>query len=212
MDFITGLPSSNGFTVTLVVIDQLSKYTHFAPLKSDYSSLKVAETFMRTVVKLHGIPKSIVSDRDKVFTSTFWQHLFRLSSTTLAMSSVYHPQTDGNKCLEMYLCCFTGSNPKFWSRLLAWAEFWYNTSFHTSIGMTPFKAVYGRDPPSLVKYTVAPTDPPSLQELLTERDSVLAQLKVNLSRAQVFMKKYADKGRKPLEFHIGNMVLVKLQS
>lgn len=72
MDFIMGLPSSNGFTMILVVIDRLSKYANFAPLRSDYSSLKVAKNFMHTVVKLNGIPKSIVSDRDKVFTSTFW--------------------------------------------------------------------------------------------------------------------------------------------
>lgn len=95
MEFITGLPPSKGFTVVLVIIDRLSKYAHFAPLKVDYNSLTIAETFMNMVVKLHGIPKSIVSDRDKVFTSKFWRHLFRLSGTTLAMSSAYHPQTDG---------------------------------------------------------------------------------------------------------------------
>lgn len=154
MDFITRLPPSNGYTVILVVVDRLSKYGHFAPLKADFSSLKVAETFMHSVVKLHGFPKSIVSDRDKVFTSKFWQHLFKLSGTSLAMSSSYHPQTDGqsealNKCVELYLRCFTGDNPRSWSRLLSWAEFWYNTSFHSSIGMTQFRAVYGRDPPCL---------------------------------------------------------------
>lgn len=72
MDFITGLPPSNRYTVVMVVIDRFSKYGHFAPLRADYSSQKVAETFMSVVVKLHGIPKSIVSDRDKVFTSEFW--------------------------------------------------------------------------------------------------------------------------------------------
>lgn len=120
MDFITGLPPSNGYTVILVVVDRLSKYGHFAPLKADFSSLKVAETFMHSVVKLHGFPKSIVSDRDKVFTSKFWQHLFKLSGTSLAMSSSYHPQTDDqsealNKCVELYLRCFTRDNPRSWS-------------------------------------------------------------------------------------------------
>lgn len=121
MDFITGLPNSHGFSVILMVINRLSKYAHFDPLPSDFDSPKVAATF-NTVVKLHGLPKSIVSDRDRVFTSKFWQQLCRLSGTTLAMSTAYHPQTDGqsealNKCLEMYLRCFTGSNPKSWSRL-----------------------------------------------------------------------------------------------
>lgn len=121
------------------------------------------------VVKLHGFPKSIVSDRDKVFTSKFWRHLFKLSETTLAMSSAYHPQFDGqsealNKCLELYLYCFTFENPKSWFNLLPWAEFWYNSSYHNSIGMTPFKSVYGRDLPALVKYQINATELPDLQQ------------------------------------------------
>lgn len=131
MDFITGLPNSFSFTMIMVVIDRLSKYGHFIALKSDYSSKTVAQAFMLHVVKLHGVPKSIVSDRDKVFTSSFWQHLFKLQGTTLAMSSAYHPQSDGqseapNKCLEMFLRCFTFQNPKSWFKVLAWAEYWYN--------------------------------------------------------------------------------------
>lgn len=118
----------------MVVVDRLSKYGHFMALKSDYSSKSVAEVFMSNVVKLHGMPKSIVSDRDKVFTSRFWQHLFQLQGTTLVMSSAYHPQSDGqaealNKCLEMYLRCFTFNNPKQWYKSLSWAEYQYNTTF-----------------------------------------------------------------------------------
>lgn len=149
MDFITGLPPSSGFTVIMVVVDRLSKYAHFMPLKSDYSSKTVVEAFMHNVVKLHGMPKSIVSDRDKVLTSKFWQHLFQLQGTTLAMSFAYHPQTDGqseavNKCLEMYLRCFSFKNPKAWSKALTWTELCYNTALHSSLGMSPFKALYGR--------------------------------------------------------------------
>lgn len=216
MDFITGLPPSHGFTVIMVVVDRLSKYGHFVPLKSDFTSLKVAEAFLHTVVKLHGFPKSIVSDRDKVFTSSFWQNLFKLSGTTLSMSSAYHPQSDGqteaiNKCVEMYLRCFAGQAPNKWSKLLDWAEFWYNSSYQCSIGMTPFKVVYGRDPPILIKYDTAADVTPSLQSLLVERDETLQLLKVNLHRAQQIMKKYADSKRRFAEFQVGDMVLVKLQ-
>lgn len=171
---------------------------------------------MHMVVKLYGPPKSIVSDRDKVFTSKLWQHLFKLSGTTLAMSSACHPQTDGqsealNKCLESYLHCLAFENPKSWSKLLPWAEFWYNTSFHDSIGMTPFKEVYGKEPLTLVKDVYNVVDPPTLQDMLLERDVILQPLKTNLCKAQQFMKKYADMMRRPLEFQIGDMVLVKLQ-
>lgn len=157
-----------------------------------------------------------MSDRDKVFTSAFWKQLFKLSGTTLAMSSAYHPQSDGqteavNKCLELYLRCFAGQVPHKWSKLLAWAEFWYNSAYQCSIGMTPFKAVYGREPPILLKYDTATADPPSLQALLTERDTTLQLLKSNLHRAQQVMKKYADTKRKFAEFKVGDMVLVKLQ-
>nr|KYP46439.1 Transposon Ty3-I Gag-Pol polyprotein [Cajanus cajan] len=142
MDFITGLPLSHGFTVILVVIDRLSKYAHFFTMKTDYTSKQVAEIFVKNVVKLHGFPKTIVSDRDKVFTSQFWQHLFKLSGTTINLTTAYHPQSDGqsealNKCLEMYLRCFTHDSPKDWAQLLPWAEFWYNTACHAE---SPFRA------------------------------------------------------------------------
>ena len=160
MDFITGLPPSNGHTVIMVVIDRLSKYAHLYSLKSDFNSKQVVDLFMKTIVKLHGFPKIIVSDWDKVFTSQFWQQLFKLSGTTLKLSTAYHLQTDGqskalNKCVEIYLRCFTFENPKEWYKLLSWAEFWYNSSFHHSTGITPFKVVYGKEPPPLIKYLIS---------------------------------------------------------
>ncbi|KAI5428893.1 hypothetical protein KIW84_033763 [Lathyrus oleraceus] len=124
---------------------------------------------MNNVVKLHGMPKSIVSDRDKVFTSAFWQHLFKLQGTTLAMSSAYHPLSDGqtevfNKGMELFLRCFTFHNPKSWFKALTWPEYWYNTAFRTSIVMTRFKSLYGRYHPTLTRYVSQASDPPPLQE------------------------------------------------
>jgi hypothetical protein len=216
MDFITGMPSSRGFTVIMVVIDRLTKYSHFVPQKSDYSSKSVAEAFMEHVVRLHGMPKSIVSDRDKVFTSAFWKQLFKLQGTTLAMSTSYHPQMDGqseaiNKCLEMYLRCFTFDNPKGWYKILVWTEYWYNTAYHTSAGMSPFKALYGREPPTLVRYNHNPADPIPVAEQLHQSDAVITQLKVNLMKAQQKMKVQADKKRRDGKLKVGELVLVKLQ-
>jgi hypothetical protein len=111
MDFIAGLPKSGNKSLIMVVVDCLSKYAHFCALHNPFTTSTVAQIFMDQVFKLHGMPNSIVSNRDPTFTSNFWQELFKLQGTQLHLSSAYHPQTDGqtevvNKCLETYLRCF----------------------------------------------------------------------------------------------------------
>jgi len=95
LDFIEGLPKSKTFDTILVVIDKLTKYAHFICLAHPYTAITVAQAFLANIYKLHGMPSVIISDRDRVFTSAFWQELFKLTETTLNMSSSYHPQTDG---------------------------------------------------------------------------------------------------------------------
>ena len=95
MDFINALPVSLGMSTILIMVDRLSKYIHLRALPANFTTAKVAELFVEIVVKHHGFPKSIVSDCDPVFVSTFWRLLFELSGTKLSMSSSYHPQTDG---------------------------------------------------------------------------------------------------------------------
>ena len=108
----------------------------------------MAAVFVKEVVKLHGYPRAFVSDRDRVFISNFWNELFWLTGNKLHRNSAYHLQTDGqtkvaNRGVEAYLRCFCGERPKEWTNWLHWAEFWYNTTYHSSLGMTPFQAVYG---------------------------------------------------------------------
>jgi hypothetical protein len=134
-----------------VVIDKFSKYGHFIPLSHPYTAQTVAQLYVDNVYKLHGLPKVIISDKDKVFTSAFWQNLFKLTDTTLNMSSSYHPQTDGqterlNQCMETYLRCMTQAAPQKWSKWISLAEFWYNTTFHSALGKSPFEVLYGYKP------------------------------------------------------------------
>jgi hypothetical protein len=131
-------------------MDKFTKYAHFVPMSHPYTALPVAQLYFNNIYKLHGLPEAIISDRDRVFTSALWQELFRLSDTKLLMSS-YHPQTDGqterlNQFLEAFLRCSVHSCPKQWSKWLSVAEFWYNTSHQTAIGLTPFQALYGHSP------------------------------------------------------------------
>ncbi|MCI22963.1 ROOT HAIR defective 3 GTP-binding family protein [Trifolium medium] len=139
MDFVTGLPLSNGYSVIFVVVDRFSKALHLGALQAQFTAYKVAELFINMVCKIHGLPKSIVSDRDPVFVSKFWADLFKFSGTLLRMSSSYHPQTDGqtevtNRTIEQYLRAFVHAKPNTWFRLLPWAEYHYNTSFNTASG------------------------------------------------------------------------------
>lgn len=134
----------------------------------------------------------------------------------LLLSTAYHPQTDGqservNQCLETYLRCAVNAQPSHWKSWLALAEFWYNTSYHTSLGCTPFKALYGYDAPMLA---LPPSDVPEAEQVadwLSERMVFSTLLRDHLARAQNRMKQMADRGRISREFQVGEMVLLKLQ-
>lgn len=176
----------------------------------------MAEVFAREVVRLHGIPKTIVSDRDPVFLSHFWTELFKLQGSTLSFSSSYHPQTDGqtevtNRSLECYLRCFSSEQPRNWSKWLCWAEYWYNTNFHGATKKTPFEVVYGRTPPVLQHYLPGETCVEALSQHLQDRDEILRQLRHNLLRAQQLMVKYANKHRRDIQFSVGDKVFLKLR-
>ncbi|KAK9189481.1 hypothetical protein WN943_018078 [Citrus x changshan-huyou] len=181
MDFIEGLPSSNGYTVIMVVVHRLSKYAHFVALKHPYTAVTIAKAFVANVVRLHGIPTAIVSDRDKVFVSSFWQALFQLQGTKLRMSSSYHPQTDGqtevvNLTLEQYL-----------------------------------RSVYGIPPPHLLTYVPGTSRVQAVDEYLRDRDTILRELRHNLSLARQRMKSQADLKRQEVSFKVGDYVYLKLQ-
>ncbi|KAH9687361.1 hypothetical protein KPL70_014745 [Citrus sinensis] len=216
MDFITGLPPSRGLTTILVVVERLTKSANFGALSSQFSAVTAADLFVNMVDKLHGFPTSIVSDRDPIFMSKFWKKLFELSGTSLRHSTAYHPQTDGqsevvNRGLEQYLRAFTQENPQSWVSLLCWAEFSYNSSYHSGLKMTPFQALYGRIRPTILAYSKGSTSIQALDDALTERDALLRSLKENLRQAQHRMTQKANAHRRELQLNIGDRVLVRLQ-
>ena len=159
---------------------------------------------------------SIVSDRDKIFTSEFWTEFFALQGVALKMSSAYHPQSDGqtevvNRCFETYLRCMTSDQPHMWSKWLALAEYWYNTNFHTATQMTPYEAVYGQIPPTHLPYLPGESKVAVVARSLQERENMLLLLKFHLMRAQHRMKLFVDQHRTEKELAIGDYVYVKLQ-
>ena len=210
MDFITSLPNSHGYTTILVVVDRLSKQAYFGALPRTYNAEKVVELFAEMGCKLYGLPWSTVSNGDAIFLSNFWHELFTLSGTLLHHSTAYHPQSDGqtevvNLVLQQYLRCFTADYAKKWFKILHWAEYCYNISYHSSLAMTPFKAVYGRDPLSILDYVSLTTRTNFVDLVLTNQQELLNQLKLNLIKAQKNMKKTIDCRRRDEQFKVGDM-------
>jgi len=216
MDFIEGLPKSCGKEVIFVVVDRFSKYAHFISLSHPYTAIDVAQAYLDHVFKLHGWPQSIISDRDKVFLSDFWQALLSIHGTTLLMSTAYHPQTDGqtevvNRCLETYLRCMCNEKTSEWSRWLPLAEWWYNTTFHSAIELTPYEVVYNQPPPVHLPYVPGETKIDAVDRSLQRREAMIQMLKFFLLRAQHRMKMQADRHRSERVLEVGSWVWQKLQ-
>ena len=216
MDFIVGLPNSQGHTTVMVVVDRLSKYVHFGALKPKFDAPRVARLFVETVVKLHSFPEKLLSDRDAIFMSDMWNELMSLSGTKLQFTTAYHPQTDGqsevtNRALEQYLRSFTFDQPARWSQLLPWAELALNCSYNTSIGMSPFQALYGREPPSIFATPAHPAKNGEAAALLEDRMTTLRKLRDNIRRAQEQMSASANRHRRDVEYRVGDRVLLRLQ-
>lgn len=215
LDFIEGLPKSKTFDTILVIVDKLTKYAHFLCLSHPYTALSVAQLFLSQVYKLHGMPYVIISDRDRIFTSSLWQELFRLTDTTLNMSSAYHSQTDGqtarlNQCLKTYLRCIVHSCPQKWTQWIPLAEYWYNTTYHSAHGHTPFEALYGYPPKHFGITASDACHVPDLEEWMQSRNTMLQHIQQNLTRAQQRTKHHADKNRQERTFQVGDWVYVKL--
>ncbi|KAD6796137.1 hypothetical protein E3N88_07033 [Mikania micrantha] len=216
MDFITKLPrTSRNHDSIWVIVDRLTKSAHFLPIREDYSMDRLAKLYVNEIVSRHGVPISIISDRDSRFMSRFWQTLQNALGTQINMSTAYHPQTDGqtertNQTLEdMLRSCvidFGGS----WDIHLPLVEFSYNNSYHTSIQCAPFEALYGRKCRSPICWSEVGESQIIGPELIQETTDKIALIQERIKTARDRQKSYADNRRRPLEFQVGDRVMLKV--
>ncbi|GKC25060.1 reverse transcriptase domain-containing protein [Tanacetum coccineum] len=216
MDFVTKLPrTSSGHDTIWVIVDRLTKSAHFLPMREDYKMDRLARLYLNEIVARHGVPISIISDRDSRFTSRFWQSMQEALGTRLDMSTAYHPQTDGQsertiQTLEdMLRACvldFRGS----WDVHLPLVEFSYNNSYHSSVRCASFEALYGRKCRSPIMWAEVGEGQLIGPELVQETIEKISQIKDRLKAARDHQKSYADIWRKPLEFSVGEYVLLKV--
>ena len=139
--------------------------------------------------KFNGTPANVVSNKDKIFFSKFWCEFFKLLGTKLKMSSAYHPQTNGqtkvvNRSLETYLRCMVEERPKNWSKWVPLAEWWYNTSFHSSIQTTPYQVVYEQLAPAHLPYLPGYSKVEAIDRSMQTREAIIKFLKFHSARAQ----------------------------
>jgi len=198
MDFITDLPKSEGYDAILVVIDCLTKMSHFIPCHKDMNTRQFAKSFIKEIFRLHGLPNDIITDRGTIFTSDLWKETTKLLGIERRLSTAFHPQTDGqtertNATLEQYLRAYSNYQQDNWCELLPTAEFAYNNGYQETIKHTPFFANYGMNPEyeaigHLMQGNITP---------LEEMSQLHDVLRAEMTEAQIRQKEYYDQHRKP---------------
>ncbi len=201
VDFVTGLPTSNGNTVILTVVDRFSKSVHFVPLPKLPSALETANILVTEVFRVHGIPVDIVSDRGPQFASQVWQAFCKALGASASLSSGYHPQSNGqteraNQDLETALRCVSARHPSSWSAHLPWIEYAHNSLTSSATGMSPFMAANGFQPP-LFPTQESEVAVPSVQAHLRRVQSVWKAVRAALTRSSQRNQRLADRHRSP---------------
>nr|GEW90181.1 putative reverse transcriptase domain, ribonuclease H-like domain, aspartic peptidase domain protein [Tanacetum cinerariifolium] len=216
MDFVTKLlRTSKGHDTIWVIIDRLTKSVHFLSMRENDSMDKLTRLYLIEVVTRHGIPVSIICDRNGRFTSNFWRAYQKALGTRLDMSTAYHPQADGQsertiQTLEDMLRACVIDFRNGWERHLPMIEFSYNNSYQASIKTAPFEVLYGRKCRSPVYWAEVEDAQLTGSELIHETTEKIVQIKQIIQAARDHQKSYADVRRKPLEFQVVDRVMLKV--
>jgi hypothetical protein len=196
-----GLPrTAKGYDSIWVIIDRLTKIAHFLPVKVKYPVITYAELYIACILILHGVPKTIVSNRGPQFVSKFWEELHKSLGTKLPHSLTYHPQTRVNQILEDILRACVLEFPQKWDDCLPLTEFSYNNSYQESIKMAPFEALYGRRCRTPLNWSELGERWFFRPNMVNETEEKVQRIIHNLKEAQARQKNYADRQRKPLYF------------
>ena len=216
MDFVMGLPNAaGGLNAVWVIVDRLTKVARFIPMKKTWSMEQMAEAYSNEIIRLHGVPREIVSDRDPRFLSHFWSSLQKAFGTKLKLSTAFHAATDGQtertiQTLEdMLRACaleFQGS----WVKSLSLVEFSYNNSYHASIQMAPYEALYGRKCRSPTFWSDISDSLVLGPDLIQSTIDKVKVIQAKMKAAQDRQKSYADLSRRPITYDVGDKVLLKV--
>ncbi|KAL0157922.1 hypothetical protein M9458_045998, partial [Cirrhinus mrigala] len=217
IDFVTGLPESQGKNTILTIVDRFSKAVHLVALTGLPSAKTTAELILEHVVRLHGFPKDIVSDRGPQFTAKFWQAFCRLIGTTSSLSSGFHPQTNGqteraNQQLERFLRCFAGEHQRSWARYLVWAELSNNIHTSSATNLSPFEVCYGFQPP-VFEHQEPEVEVPSAQQLVRRCRRLWNHARTAIQKANTRYTTQHRRRHPPGRlFHVGDRVYLSTRN
>nr|GFB89229.1 putative reverse transcriptase domain, ribonuclease H-like domain, aspartic peptidase domain protein [Tanacetum cinerariifolium] len=198
-----------------VIVDRLTKSVHFIPTRETESMDTLTWLYIKEIISRHGVPISIILDRDSHFTSRFWQSLQNALGTQLDMSTAYHPKTDGQSkrtiqtFKDMLRACAMDFG-KGWEKHLQLVKFSYNNSYHASIKAAPFEALYGRKYRSPICWAEVGDTQLTGLEIIHETTKKIVQIRQHLQAARDRQRSYANVRQKPLEIQIGDRVMLKI--
>ena len=220
LDFVLGLPrTQRQKDAIMVVVDRFSKMAHFVPCHTTHDATQIANLYFKEIVRLHGIPKTMVSDRDTKFLSHFWLTLWRKMGTHLKFSTTCHPQTDGqtevtNRTLGTLLRVLVKKNIKAWDELLAHAEFAFNRAPSKATGLSPFQIVYGQNPRTPLDLTSLPTPTKfswEAEKRAKEIQDLHVHIRERIERANNQAMAHANKRKKHVAYQPGDLVWLHLR-